>query len=306
MSSGLTLSSGISMPSVGLGTWKSVKGAAAKAVDAALQCGYKHIDCAAVYGNEEEIGDVFEKTFSSGKVKREDVFITSKLWNTNHAPEHVLPACKKTLKDLHLEYLDLYLMHWPIAFRHGEEVFPVDADGKAATSGVPLEDTWKAMEDLVDMGLVKAIGISNCNIRNVKRIMECARIKPVVNQVEMHPYLPQQELVDFCKKHNIVITAYSPLGTADFKQPDEPSLLSDDIVVGIAKKYEKSAAQILIRWAVQRDTIVIPKSATPSRIKENLEVFDFFISAEDMDLITSLGESCPHRFVKPDWDNFFD
>mmetsp|Transcript_1237 Transcript_1237/g.1652 ORF Transcript_1237/g.1652 Transcript_1237/m.1652 type:complete len:265 (-) Transcript_1237:623-1417(-) len=210
------LSSGEKMPIIGLGTWKGKPGMVEKAVLEALKAGYRHIDCAAVYGNEKEVGAALKIAFDSGIVTREEVFITGKLWNTFHKPQHVKDALAASLRDLRLDYLDLYLIHWPIAFEFsGDELFPKDKDGNLKYSEDSYLKTWKAMEECVDEGLVKSIGLSNFNSVQIKQILSASRYLPAVLQVESHPYLTQEKLIEFCNEQNIAVTAYSPLGSPD-------------------------------------------------------------------------------------------
>ncbi|XP_030625831.1 aldo-keto reductase family 1 member A1-A [Chanos chanos] len=296
----VSLSTGQCMPLLGLGTWKSAPGQVKQAVIAALDTGYRHIDCAAVYGNESEVGEALSERLGPGKaLKREEVFVTSKLWNTKHHPDDVESACRKSLSDLGLSYLDLYLMHWPMAFERGDEVMPKNPDGTIRYSDLHYRDTWLAMEKLVDQGLVKAIGLSNFNARQMNDILSFAKHKPVVNQVECHPYLIQTELISHCQSQGVAITAYSPLGSPDrpWAAPGEPTLLQDPRVVTMAKRYGKTSAQVIIRWQVQRGVVCIPKSVTPSRIKENFEVFDFALTEEDMKQIESFNRN--ERLIVP-------
>lgn len=288
------------MPKVGLGTWKSSPGQVKQAVLAALDSGYRHIDCAAAYSNEQEVGEALALRIGPGKVlHREEVFVTSKLWNTKHEPEDVEAACQTTLTDLGLSYLDLYLMHWPMAFQRGKELMPRREDGSVRYSDTHYRETWKAMERLVDKGLVKAIGVSNFNARQINDILTMAKHKPVVNQVECHPYLSQTALIAHCRSRDICVTAYSPLGSGDrpWASPNEPALLEDSELRLIAQRYKKSPAQIILRWHIQRGVICIPKSVTPSRIAQNLQVFDFSLSEEDMSLINSFNRN--ERFIVP-------
>jgi diketogulonate reductase-like aldo/keto reductase len=204
------------IPALGLGTWKSEKGKVAQVIEKAIvDFDYRHIDCASVYGNEKEIGRAFKKVFLSKKVSRNDLFVTSKLWNTKHHPDNVEKACKQTLNDLQIDYLDLYLMHWGIAFAPGSNLEPIDKNGMVKTEPVSIKETWQAMEKLVENGLVKSIGVSNFTVMMIIDLLSYAKIKPVINQVEVHPYNSQQELVDFCHKQGIQVTAYSPLGSSD-------------------------------------------------------------------------------------------
>ncbi|CAL8248263.1 unnamed protein product [Merluccius merluccius] len=296
----VTLSSGQRMPLVGLGTWKSAPGQVKQAVLAALDCGYRHIDCAAAYGNEEEVGGALALRVGPGKeLSREDVFVTSKLWNTKHHLEDVEEACRTSLAHLGLSYLDLYLIHWPMAFQRGKELMPRRGDGSVCYSDTHYRDTWLAMERLVDEGLVRAIGLSNFNARQVDDIISMARYKPAVNQVECHPYLSQANLLSHCWAVGVCVTAYSPLGSGDrpWALADEPRLLEDPRLGAIAQKYRKTAAQVVLRWHVQRGVVCIPKSVTPSRIEQNMQVFDFCLSEEDMKQIQSFDRN--ERFIVP-------
>lgn len=294
------------MPVIGLGTWKSSQDKAGQAVEYALsEAGYHHIDCAAIYRNEKEIGEAFNKVFHGGSRKREDVFITSKLWNTEHPKERVRQACEATLKDLKLEYLDLYLMHWGIAIPPNDEqptnpfgrwTEKLDENGFLITEKVPIRETWEAMEGLVQAGLVKAIGVANFTAPMLVDLLSYAKIQPAVNQIELHPYLQQSELVEFCRYRDIAVTAYSPLGSpGNYKAKGYPLISEDAVIVAIANEHSKSPAQVLIRWGIQRGTIVIPKSVTSERIKENIEVFDFELSAAEMQAIAGLNRNL--RFV---------
>ncbi|MEQ8471887.1 MAG: aldo/keto reductase [Marinoscillum sp.] len=271
------------LPMLGLGTWKSRPGEVYQAVRTAILAGYRHIDCAAIYGNEAEIGSAFSDAFAAGDVKREELWVTSKLWNTAHRKMQVKPALQKTLKDLQLDYLDLYLMHWPIAMKETTG-FPFKGEDFLTLKEVPLEETWTSMVGCKEEGLVKHIGVSNYNILNLEKLcrVEC----PEMNQVEMHPLLHQQKLVDYCKSKEIAMTAYSPLGSLDrspkAKAADEPLLLEQPVVKKIAEAHNATPAQVLIAWSLHRGIAVIPKSVNEMRIKENLESAKLSFSDQEM------------------------
>lgn len=286
------------MPIIGLGTWNASLDKVGKAVDYALsEAGYRHIDCAAVYHNEKEIGKSLRKIFDGGKVKREEVFITSKLWNHAHARDNVANACKSTLKDLQIDYLDLYLVHWGVAVSKMAKYSElVDKNGFLITEKIPLRETWEAMEELVRSGLVKAIGVANFTAPMTLDLLSYAKIIPAVNQIELHPYLQQSALVEFCQYKGIAATAYSPLGSPASVE-NKPVLLEDKIIKKIAERHKKSPAQILIRWAIGRNTMAIPKSTTPERIKENIDVFDLELTKADKEAISTLDRKL--RYVDP-------
>ncbi|RWS21756.1 aldose reductase-like protein [Leptotrombidium deliense] len=203
----------------------------------------------------------------------------------------VLECCKQSLKNLKIDYIDLYLIHWPTGFQEGQKLFPLDKDGNLIFSSVDYVETWHGMEDCFERGLAKSIGLSNFNSQQIQRVLNACKVKPVVNQIECHPYLNQSKMIDFCKSHGILVTAYSPLGSADrlFASANDPILMSDKTLKSIAEKHGKSVAQILIRYQVQRGIVVIPKSVTPSRILSNIDVFDFELTEDDMSKINNLN-----------------
>jgi diketogulonate reductase-like aldo/keto reductase len=256
------------IPALGFGTLIPDPVATRNATKAALETGFRTIDTAERYRTEKEVGEAMQEVFKGGKIKRDDVFVITKLWNTNHRPERVKPAFETSLKKLQLESVDLYLIHTPFAFQPGDEQDPRDADGNVIYDpGVTLLDTWKAMENLVSEGKCKAIGLSDVSLEQVQEITKAARIKPAVVHVESHPYLPEWELLKFCKENGIVLQAFAALG-----HNSDPDLLKDPVVTAIAGRANKTPAQVLLAWAIQRGTAPLTTSKTPSRIQENFQV----------------------------------
>ncbi|GAV73307.1 Aldo_ket_red domain-containing protein [Cephalotus follicularis] len=290
----VTLNNGFKMPVIGLGVWRMEGKETRDLILNAINIGYRHFDCAAAYKNEAEVGEALAEAFKSGLVKREDLFITTKLWNSDHG--HVVEACKDSLKKLQLDYLDLYLVHFPIATKHtgvGATDNTLDDDGVLVIdTTISLETTWHAMEDLVSMGLVRSIGISNYDIFLTADCLAYSKVKPAVNQIETHPYFQRESLVKFCLKHGISVTAHTPLGgaAANTDMFGSVSCLDDPVFKGLAGKYKKTPAQIVLRWGSQRNTVVIPKSSKLQRLEENFQIFDFVLAKEDMDLIGSLDK----------------
>lgn len=294
----LKFDNGDTMHAIGLGTWKAKGADLKKAVKDAVYAGYRHIDTAKNYGNEEIIGEALAEIFEEVEIFREDLFITSKLWNDSHAEGEVIPALEDSLKKLKLEYLDLYLIHWPVAFRHGVD-FPKRPEDYLSLEEVPLIDTWKQMEQAKKDGLTRHIGVSNFSELKLKDLVSKAEIKPEMNQVELHPLLQQNELLDYCKAENINVTAYSPLGSGDrsksMKQEDEPNLMDIRVIKEIARKHNASESQVLISWATHRGTAVIPKSTTKEHIIENFQAASVELDEKDMAEISHLDED--YRFI---------
>ncbi|XP_078524375.1 aldo-keto reductase family 1 member B1-like isoform X2 [Lissotriton helveticus] len=254
MATSVKLNTGALMPALGLGTWQSPPGKVKDAVMVAIDAGYRHIDGAFAYQNEKEVGEGIRQKIQEGVVKREDLFVVSKLWCTFHEKSMVKVGCQKTLDDLKLDYLDMYLIHWPMGFKAGDTLIPLDEDGHAIRSNANILETW---------------------------------------EFECHPYLTQVKLVEYCQSKGIPVTAYSPLGSPDrsWAKPEDPSLLDEPRIKKIAAKYKKTSAQVSLRFHIQRNLIVIPKSVTPERIKENFQIFDFKLTQDEMDTIMSLNRN---------------
>lgn len=290
----LSFKNGDQLDIIGLGTWKSDPKKVENAVKYALKNGYRHIDCAEIYGNQDAVGKGLKAAFSEGKVKREDVWVTSKLWNNAHRKKEVVPALKKALTELQLNHLDLYLIHWPVAFKSDVKSYPEKDDDFLSLEEVPLLETWEALLDAKEQGLVKHVGVSNFSETKLRALAKETREMPEMLQVELHPYLPQNKLLEYCRENDIHITGYSPLGSGDrsaaMKAENEPVLLENNIIQNIAKKHGASPAQVLIKWATLRGTAVIPKSVHEKRIIENMQSIEINLEKEDLQEIAKLDK----------------
>lgn len=256
------------MPAVGFGTLIPDPVAAKQAIKAALEVGFRLLDCAEAYRNEEVVGNAMREAFDSGTVRREDLFVITKLWNSNHRPERVGPALEASLRRLRLDAVDCYLIHTPFAFQPGDDQYPSDEQGRPIyDSGVTLVETWRAMERLVDGGKCRSIGLSDIGLEKLKEVVAAARIKPAVVQVECHPYLPEWELLEFCRQHGIVLQAFAPLGHGM-----APRVTDDPVIQAIAQRVHKTPAQVALAWAVQRGSAFLTTSTHPGHIRENFDI----------------------------------
>jgi len=263
----LTHGSG-AIPALGFGTLIPDPLVTKQATKAALETGFRHLDCSERYRNEQAVGEAMQAVLKAGRIQRKDVFVTTKVWNNNHRPERVKPAFEASRRRLQLDDVDCYLIHTPFAFQPGDEQDPRDEHGQVIyDSGVTLVETWQALERLVDEGQCKAIGLSNVNLEKMKEIVDAARIKPAVVEIESHPYLPEWELLDYCRQHGIVLLAFAALGHGM-----KPGLLDDPVIIAIAKRLGKTPAQIVLAWAIQRGTALLTTAVTPGRIQENFEL----------------------------------
>lgn len=323
---------GTRMPAVGLGTWKSPENKTKEAVIHAIKSGFRSLDTANDYGNEKEVGEAVKYCIDSGICKREDLFIQSKLWNTNHRREHVEGDLRATLEDLQLDYVDSYVIHWPQACPASGKQISICREptfnkpglySKAPTTMFPMDDkgfylsdnechymeTWEAMEDLVDQGLTKTIGVSNFSIAQLREVIEgCKKYKPVVIQNEIHPYLQGKDMLDYCNSVGVLLQGYSPLASGDgpFRKPGDPTLFGEPVLSKIADKYNVGVAQVVIRWHVQRGLSVVPKSVTPKYIEQNIDIQGFTLSDEEMKEFDAFNKgwkhcSWPETSMHPDY-----
>ena len=306
----ITLADGGRLPSLGLGTWKIPPALGPSVVHEAVRAGWRHFDCACDYGNERAVGAGLASALADGLCRREELWVTSKLWNTYHEPQHVRAACERSLRDLGLDVLDLYHIHFPIALafvpfelRYPPEWFhdPQAAAPAMKPIRVPLAETWGAMEELVRGGLVKRIGVCNFSTSLLRDLLSHAAIRPAVLQVEMHPYLPQERLLRYCREESIAVTAFSPLGAPSYvpigMASAEESVLLDPLITGLARRHGRTPAQIVLRWGLQRGTAVIPKTQQLPRLQENRAIYDFELADDEMKQITALDRK--RRFNDP-------
>jgi len=301
---------GQQMPAVGLGLWKIDPQDVAQAVYQAIEAGYRHLDSAADYGNEKQVGEGIARAIADGLCSRDELWVTSKLWNTYHRQEHVEAACRKSLDDVGLDYFDLYLVHFPIALSYVDfnDRYPPEwlFDPAAENPGmqldaVPLSETWGAMEQLVQHGLARQIGVCKYSASLLHDLMSYARIKPAMLQIESHPYLTQEALLRTAQQYNIAVTAFSPLGALSYVSIDmasaNDSVLTEPVVVAAAQRAGATAAQVVLRWGIQRGTAVIPKTSNPQRLAENLALSQFSLEDDEMAAISALNQN--RRFNDP-------
>ncbi|OJI96527.1 hypothetical protein ASPVEDRAFT_119363 [Aspergillus versicolor CBS 583.65] len=310
----IKLNSGYDMPIVGFGLWKVNNDTCADQVYEAIKAGYRLFDGACDYGNEVEAGQGVARAIKEGLVKREELFIVSKLWNSFHDGDRVEPICRKQLADWGVDYFDLYIVHFPISLKYVDPSvrYPPgweSENGKVELGNATIQETWTAMESLVGKNLARSIGISNFSAQLLLDLLRYARVRPATLQIEHHPYLTQTRLVDFAKREGIAVTAYSSFGPLSFLELEvkhaekTPPLFEHDVIKGLAEKYSKTPAQILLRWSTQRGVAVIPKSNNPTRLAQNLDVVGFDLEAAELEAISSLDKGLrfndPHSYDLP-------
>lgn len=294
------LNTGTNIPAIGFGTWKIPKESAKDTVIQAVKAGYRHFDCALEYGNQEQIGDALHELIEKNEVPRGDLFITSKLWNTHHKRHSAYDDIESSLRQLKIHHLDLWLMHWPFAFvaapcRGNSSIQAAkDQNGKIMLAETTILETWKAMEEMYKNGKARAIGVSNFTLPLLQKLVNSCEIPPAVLQIELHPYLQQTDLIEYCQNNGIHVTAYSPLGS---QASGDVDLLQDPAINEIAKKLNKTPGQVVLQWNLQRHISAIPKAEQVSHMLENLQVFDFDLSREDIAKIEGLDQGV--RFLCP-------
>ena len=289
-----SLSNGDQMPLLGLGTWKSESRQVYTAVREAIKIGYRHIDCASVYGNEKEVGDAIRDAIQNHDVTRSELWITSKLWSNCHGKDRVEAALNQSIQNLGVDYLNLYLIHWPVSIK-AEKAFAESVDDLLSPEQSPISETWEAMESACEKGLTRHIGVSNFSVQKLQKLLSSCKQKPEVNQVEHHPLLQQQALLEYCASEGILITAYSPLGSMDrpqsLKVKDAPVVLENPVIRSIAETRGCSPAQVVLAWDVQRGISAIPKSVKPSRLLENLQAAEIKLSTSELQTMEALDQN---------------
>lgn len=298
----LQFSNNDSIPMLGLGTWKSAKGEIYQTVRKAIEIGYRHFDCALIYGNEHEIGQAISDAINNKEVTRNELWITSKLWNNRHKKVDIQPTIEITLNSLKLEYLDLYLIHWPVALLNSVN-YPKDGSEMVDLKHIPLVETWQGMIALKENNLTKHIGVSNFSIKKINQLINETGVCPEALQLELHPFLQQNKIVDFANANNIILTGFCPLGSSDRPinriTAGEPKLFENKTIIDIAQEKGNTPAQIMLAWAINRGTSVIPKSVNPQRLKENIEAADIELTPLEMEKINKLDQH--YRYIKGDF-----
>lgn len=284
-----TYANGDKMPVMGIGTWQSDPEKLYEAIVEAVKYGYRHIDCAYIYQNEGIVGEAIDHLVKTGVVKREELWVTSKLWNACHKREQALPAIEGSLKNLRLDYVDMYLIHWPVALKEGVK-FPQSAADFLSLDEVPLAETWKGMEDCYKAGLTRHIGVSNFSVKKLEALKQTAEILPENDQVELNPYLQQKELVDYCHANKICVTAFSPLGKGNVARQNDLNLFEDPVLKRIAAAHQCPVSHVILKWGIQNGIVVIPKSVTPARIRENFDAMKVQLTPEDMAAIATIDK----------------